>query len=161
MPHNEASSFENMNFLIILFQIFIIFAVKSQNMKNLLLLLTCIGFFLSCSKDDSNDRDKFLGTYTVNESCPSGNSNYEITISSSAQDSKSILINNFGGSLTSAIASVSGNNISIPNQVLNLQGNSVTINSGTGSINGNILTITYGFSFGTLTESCTMTCTKK
>jgi len=39
---------------------------------------------LSCKKDDSQDRDKFLGTYSVAESCSIiGMDNYEITITES------------------------------------------------------------------------------
>jgi hypothetical protein len=129
-------------------------------MKNVIfaLLLFSIG---SCSKDSNNDRDKFLGTYAIVENCPSGNSNYEITISTSAESDKTILLNNFGGTGTSVKAIVNGSTLTLPVQTFSASGVSVTINNGSGALNGTLLTITYGFSIGTFSESCSFTGTKK
>jgi hypothetical protein len=132
-------------------------------MKNLIYSIVIIFCISSCGKDEqvTPSRDKFFGTYTVVESCQSGNYNYDITISSSAENESTVLIGNFGNFKTSAKATVMNNIMTIPNQTLNIQGNSLTINSGTGSLNGNLLILSYGYSDGPMTENCSMNCTKK
>ena len=41
-------------------------------------------------------RDKFIATYNVNESCASGEGEYSITVTSSSTSISSIIITNFG-----------------------------------------------------------------
>ncbi|MBP8034756.1 MAG: hypothetical protein KAZ71_09170 [Bacteroidia bacterium] len=133
-------------------------------MKNLFFLFLSIIMISSCSKDKTDpipDRNKFLASYSVIQNCPSGNSNYDISITTSAENESTILISNFLGLGAIAKATVSGTNLSIPNQIVNIQGNSVTINSGSGSLNGSLLTMAYGYSFNNQTENCSMNCTKK
>lgn len=116
---------------------------------------------IACNKDDdSNSRDKFLATYGVVESCPGLNSSYDIIITTSAESNNTILINNFGETGTSVKATVSGNNLTVPNQTVNVSGTSVTL-SGSGALSGSILNITYTVSALGGSANCSMVCTKK
>ena len=103
-------------------------------------------------------RDKFIATYNVNESCTSGNFTYSITVTSSSTNISSIIITNFGDYTVNVTGTVNenGTSITIPNQTVG-GGNF----SGSGQINGDILTITYTVTAGTSTDTCTMTCTKQ
>lgn len=116
----------------------------------------------SCKKDKDNDRDDFIASYSVIESCSiSGNGQYNMTVSTSSTSEEEIIIGNFGGASGALVrAKVSGKTFTIPNQTLSIDGVSITINTGTGSLNGNLLTVTYTYSFGTESESCSITATK-
>lgn len=132
------------------------------NFKNTLGSLILFGTIalslVSCKKDE---REKFLGTYSVNESCGLGNVSYQMTVSASSSSDDGVLMANFGGFSTAV--SVSGNinksAITIPNQNISIGGNTVSL-SGTGALNGTILTIAYTFSVGGGSDNCTATCTK-
>ena len=104
-------------------------------------------------------RAKFRSTYNVNESCPSGNFTYQITISNSSAGVDRLLISNFGGYGASVSATASGSTLTVATQQVDLNGTSATF-SGTGQLSGNILTISYTISGGGSSESCTMNCTK-
>jgi hypothetical protein len=104
-------------------------------------------------------RAKFLSTYNVTESCPSGNFNYQITITTSSAGVDRVIINNFGGYGVSVSGTISGSSINIPTQQVDVQGTAATF-SGGGQLNGNIMTITYTISSGSISETCTKTCTK-
>ncbi|MBK9272361.1 MAG: hypothetical protein IPM48_12270 [Saprospiraceae bacterium] len=129
-------------------------------MKFNLIFASLMILAVSCTKDETNPRDKFLATYGVVESCPGINSSYDIIITTSAESSSTILINNFGETGSSVKATVSGNNLTIPNQTINVGGISVTL-SGSGALNGNILNITYTGSAAGGSLNCSMVCTKK
>ena len=105
-------------------------------------------------------RAKFLSTYNVNETCPSGNFSYQSTITTSSTGINRVIINNFAGFGVSATASVTGSSITIGTQQVDIQGNAATI-SGSGQLSGSILTISYTISAGGSSESCTLTCTKQ
>ncbi len=105
-------------------------------------------------------RAKFLSAYNVTEACPSGNYNYQITITTSSSGVDRVIINNFGGYNVSVSGSVSGSSLTIPNQQINVQGTAATF-SGSGQLSGNILTISYTISSGSSSETCTKTCTKQ
>lgn len=105
-------------------------------------------------------RGKFLSTYNVTEACPTGNFNYQITITTSSTGVDRVIINNFGGYGVSVPGSASGSSLTIPNQQVDLQGTAATF-SGSGQLNGNILTISYTISSGSSSETCTKTCTKQ
>lgn len=133
-------------------------------MKNLilplaLLLLACLTVSPGCKKD-TDDREKFLATYSVVESCNSGNYNYEISINTSETADNAVLISNFADFGVSAAATVSGNNITIPQQTVTAMGLAVSF-SGSGTLNGSSLSITYSYNVGGQGETCAMTCTKK
>lgn len=105
-------------------------------------------------------RDKFLGTYSVQEACNSGNYTYNVTVVTSSGGDLKVIINNLGDfvNVIDALATVSGENITLDSEIYD--GRSLT---GSGSINGNVLTITYTITdLGTGdADQCTMTCTKQ
>lgn len=105
---------------------------------------------------ETEDRAKFLGAYSVSESCDSGNYTYEMNINTSGSGIRNIVMG-FGG--YSLSATVNGNSLTIANQTVNIQGNSFTF-SGSGQISGSILTVSYTLSAGTESDSCTATATK-
>ena len=114
-----------------------------------------------CKKDKEDDRLQFLGTYSVVENCPSfGVNNFEMAITTSASSENSVIISNFGDFTVSVTGTVSGNNLTIPQQTQTVQGTALNV-SGSGTINGLSLTISYTFSLGSQGESCSMVCTKK
>lgn len=111
----------------------------------------------SCEKDEKTpDRDKFLGTYTMAQDCSGQTNSYEIIIEASATSEDAVVINNFFSNANNDLtATVSGDNITIPSQVVN----SITF-SGNGSIAGNILTLSYTLANGAASISCTGIATK-
>lgn len=102
----------------------------------------------SCTTEDLNfdDRDDFTGNWICQEQGSiSGTSSYNVSISKSQSDSISILISNFYGlgSQYSARATVDGNLLTIPAQLVN------NFNvSGSGSINGSQINLSYVASAG-------------
>ena len=109
---------------------------------------------------ETEERAQFIGTYSVSESCTSGNYTYNVTVSNSSTGATAIIIGNFGDYSTNVNATVDGDNITIPNQTNQVGGFPLTF-SGTGQISGTILTISYTVSDGTNTDTCTKTCTKQ
>jgi hypothetical protein len=122
---------------------------------NLFLLLFAISAILitSCKKDENDARDKFVGSYSMSETWTldgggSGTDNYTISITKSNVNSKQILINNLGNTITAygaqmnVTATVEGSSISIGTQSISLGDYSVTV-TGTGSLNDKLLTINY------------------
>jgi hypothetical protein len=107
----------------------------------------------------TEERAKFLSTYSVTETCPSGNLSYSSVVSTSSVGVSSIVFSNFGGYGVNVIGTANNSSVVFPNQTLDANGVPGTF-SGTGQINGNILTVTYTVSSGTFSETCTMTCTK-
>lgn len=124
-------------------------------MKNILkfagiAILTGTLFFQSCQKtDDTTDsRDKFVGSWAVQEGPPDSLS-YAIGISKTG--SSAISIDNFA-LLGSVVANVSGSTFSLtPNQVIKKD----TISSGTGTLSGSRLSISYTLKNRTITAVCT------
>ncbi len=105
-------------------------------------------------------RDKFLGSYAVQEACASGNYTYTCTIVTSSTGDLKVIINNHGDfNLTiNSAASVSGENITLDNATYDNR----TL-TGSGSISGNIITLTYTITDNATgdQDQCTMTCTKQ
>jgi len=119
----------------------------------LLILTLTVLLISSCKKDDTDARDKFVGSYSMSETWTldgggSGTDNYTITVTKSDVNEKQILLNNLGNTVTvygvqmNVAADVSGNNLSIGTQTVALGDYSVTV-SGTGSLNDKLLTINY------------------
>ncbi|MCF8258343.1 MAG: hypothetical protein K9J06_12380 [Flavobacteriales bacterium] len=102
-------------------------------------------------------RDKFLGTYSVSESCTNGTDAYTMTIAASSTSVQQVTVTNLYDAPQTVVATVSGNSITIGSQTVN----GITY-TGTGSINsaGNTLTMTYQLSDGINSDSCTLTATK-
>nr|NQU93550.1 hypothetical protein [Bacteroidota bacterium] len=89
------------------------------------ILLTVVLEFSSCSTDDGSDvtpdaREKFLGTWTVQESCI--RLNYDVEIIADANVSNKVWMNNFAlpspGYDDPPYGFVDGNTIDIPQQVI-------------------------------------------
>jgi hypothetical protein len=111
--------------------------------------------FSYCKKEEKAlDREKFLGTYDVNENCASGNYTYSVIITESSVNTTDVIVNNIGDFGYNYTGTVSGNNLSINGTQ---QGLSIT---GTGTINGNALTIIYSAS-GAFDDNCTATAIKR
>jgi len=119
------------------------------------LLLFAISFLLiiSCKKEDTDDRDKFVGSYSMSETWTldgggSGTDNYTLTVTKSNVNNKQILINNLGNTISAygaqmnVTGTVEGNSIAITTQSISLGDYSVTV-TGTGSLNDKLLTINY------------------
>lgn len=102
----------------------------------------------SCTTEDLNfdDRDDFTGNWICQEEGSiSGISSYNVSISKSQTDSVTIFISNFYGlgNQYSATATVDGNLLTIPAQLVN----NFNI-SGSGSINGSQVNLNYVASAG-------------
>ena len=119
----------------------------------LLLMAISVILITSCKKEDNDARDKFVGSYSMSETWTldgggSGTDNYTITITKSNVNSKQILINNLGNTITAygaqmnVSATVEGTSLAIETQSISLGDYSVTV-TGTGSLNDKLLTINY------------------
>jgi hypothetical protein len=110
----------------------------------------------------TEQRAKFLGSFSVNEACNSGNYSYNSDVNTSSVSVSNIVITNFGDYSVSVAATVdaNGTSVTIANQTVTISGASATV-QGSGQISGNILTITYTISSGGVSDTCTMTCTKQ
>ena len=125
--------------------------------KTVLIAFISISIFSisACKKEETPDRDKFLGSYNANENCDSGNDSYSITVSTSTTSEDDIIITNLYNANQGVRATVSGSNINI-----NDTKGGVTY-SGSGSISGNTFTIIFSASAGGLTDDCTATAIKQ
>ncbi len=126
--------------------------MKKPNPFFLLFAISVI-LITSCKKEDNDARDKFVGSYSMSETWTldgggSGTDNYTITITKSNVNSKQILINNLGNTITAygaqmnVTATVEGTSLAIGTQSISLGDYSVTV-TGTGSLNDKLLTINY------------------
>ena len=93
-------------------------------------------------------RDKFIGTFTVNESCNSGASSYDIIITEGAGNT-SIHIRNLYNLNRALNASIDGSELIIPSQVVDF----ATI-SGMGTHNGTSLNISFSLAVGDNIDQC-------
>ncbi|MCK4408131.1 MAG: hypothetical protein KAV44_10680 [Bacteroidales bacterium] len=120
--------------------------------------------FLACNpdKDDTADpgdpRDKYLGTWNVNETC--NKANYQATITKDPSHSAQVLISNFcnpGQGYAPAYALVVGNTINVESQII---GDNWTV-SGSGSYkNENLIQWSYTLVIAGSGEDCTADYTK-
>ncbi|MCB0581423.1 MAG: hypothetical protein KDD10_19190 [Phaeodactylibacter sp.] len=117
-----------------------------------ILVLSAFG----CKKDEELARIKFLGAYSVVETCGSGNDSYEIIIIESGSSDNAIVINNLYDFGESVSATVSGNSVTIPSQLLS----GITY-SGNGTISGSTLTINFTVSDSVDSDNCNAICTRK
>lgn len=105
--------------------------------KKLLQAILVIGiiFFESCATipiDESDDIDKYIGVWNVNDQ--PARINYKVTITANPSNSAEILLNNFADLGNSAVGLVVGNSLVIDNQTLgssySVSGSGSYINSG-------------------------------
>ena len=126
-----------------------------KNIYFLIVVLSGISILImSCEKSEpevtSSDRDKYIGTWDGQSDGSGGHRNFPliITISNSAPDQ--IKMENFDGGSGIVFATVSGNSISIPSQLVS--GETIL---GTGSHLGNSLSFTFNVNDGQSSENRT------
>jgi len=115
----------------------------NKKLSSILIVLMTVFLFSCSNKDEVDIRDQYVGTYQVVDSWKSDGTaktySYSMTITKSTQDSKVILLSNFGGESGAIItAEVSGNKITIQQQTVQTYGY-----SGSGAVNGSTLSFSY------------------
>lgn len=91
--------------------------------------------------DEAATTNKFVGNFLVNETCPGGNSTYNIAISKSSSTSYQILVGNFAEVFSNnVIASISQNSLTIASQEPD---NDDFLVEGSGTITNNTLNYSY------------------
>jgi len=129
-----------------------------------LLLLCTTSLVVSCKKEA--DREQFIGTYNVSQSCGGGqNSNYQITISESGEG-ESVSINNFANLGFQVKGVCNGTTIVFTPQTgtAPVDGTPVTFNTsgGEGTLNNGVLTIPFSFTGSNgWAATCTMSCSQQ
>lgn len=100
---------------------------------------------------ETEERAKFFGTWrTTNETCTSGGpSTFDITITTNSGDISKINIANLYGAGFTAVATLTGNNVSIASQSFGT-GSIV----GSGSLSGTTLTLSYTVTGGGSSDNC-------
>jgi len=112
-------------------------------MKRINLIISALLFvaiIISCNKETTDERDKFVGTWTGNLYFARIGTEYFTTvlITKSTTNSAQIILTQQGGSSDPRIATVNGNSYIYQNFTASL---GITGNyTGSGSINGNIIT---------------------
>ncbi len=113
--------------------------------KYLLSVVFLLSVFLlgSCAittEDESDDIEKYTGTWSVSDQ--SARINYSVTITANPSNSAEILLNNFADLGTTAVGLVIGNSVVIDNQSLgsdySVDGDGHYINSGKLEFNFNL-----------------------
>lgn len=133
-----------------------------SKLTTFLSLIFFILMFTACIDDSDlinpqDDRDLFLGTWNVNETCNRGA--YQVTITKDPTNSSQVIINNFwliGSNEKAPYAIVAGSNIVIPQQ--NIYNDENTIVEGSGVLNkDNIIEWEYTVNDGADLYTCTAT----
>ncbi len=121
-----------------------------------ILLVGFLIFFSGCKKDNTLDREKFIGTYNVAENCTSGTDSYTITITASSSEDDKIIISNLydGGALLSG--TVNSSSLAISTQTID----GITYNGGGTYDSNDLLSINFILTVGADSENCTALCTK-
>ncbi len=118
-------------------------------------------FIFSCTEESDifnpvDDRDAFLGTWNVDETC--NRIPYQVTIVKDPTNSSQVIITNFwliGPDEKAPYAIVAGNSIVIPQQ--NIYNNEKTIVKGSGILNKNIIEWEYTVNDGADLYTCIAT----
>lgn len=132
-----------------------------SKLTRLLSLVFITLFFIACTEDSDlinpqDDRDLFLGTWNVNETCNRGA--YQVTITKDPTNSSQVIINNFwliGPNEKAPYAIVAGSNIVIPQQ--NIYNDEKTIVKGSGVLDEDIIEWEYTVNDGADLYTCTAT----
>ncbi len=101
-------------------------------------------------------RAQFVGTYSVIETCGTGNDAYDIAISESSTADNAIIINNLFNWGENISATISQNSLDIPNQIAD----GVTF-VGSGNLDGDVLTFTFTVASNGQSDNCQSTATRK
>ncbi|MDX2134665.1 MAG: hypothetical protein SFV52_07760 [Saprospiraceae bacterium] len=133
------------------------------------LLLGSLLTACSCNDQDEETplaRERFLGTYSVNESCPQ-QYNYNMTVSTSTKNEDVVLIDNFGGYGVLLEGIVSGDVVEIDDSATFFDDNGSAIIAnfeGLATLNssGSVLTLNYKVTGSNgFFQQCTATCVKQ
>jgi hypothetical protein len=119
--------------------------------------------FYACTEDDelfdfTDDRDTFVGTWNVNETC--SRDNYSVEIVKDPSNSSQVIIRNFwliGYQEQPPYAIIAGSTITIPTQQMCDDGSNTVSGSGTLNKNGNEITWNYSVNDGADLYSCQAT----
>lgn len=130
-----------------------------------LLILSVL--FIACGPegtDDTDPRTKYLGNWVCAETqTGGGNSSFPVTVTNDVGNASRIFISNFNNIAANAkpYAVVTGNSLSIPQQIVSLGANDNYTISGSGSFNTTAQTIslTYTVNDGVTAASFTATLT--
>jgi hypothetical protein len=122
-----------------------------------------VSMLFSCTEEDdslipSDDRDQFLGTWNVNETC--SKNNYQVTIIKDPSNSAQVIINNFWhipSCVDPPFAIVARKSVIIPKQSICSDGFET---EGSGTLDKNNIEWTYKVSDGAEEVNCTATYTK-
>jgi hypothetical protein len=108
--------------------------------RNLLIVpaIILLTITIGCEDDPPPERDKFIGSYSVVETCCSGDYGYDITIQASASGENRVTIYNLWELDQSLTGIVTGSSLGIPDQ--DLDGFSFNAE---GNLSGNKLTLSY------------------
>ncbi|MCD6062358.1 MAG: EGF-like domain [Flavipsychrobacter sp.] len=128
---------------------------------------TCVDGVCQCSTGwegtlcDTKSNAKFVGTWSVAETCGTTPSNpYQVIITADASDPTKVVVSNLGNyncTVTGAIVfngTVSGNTLTVNDNKCSTQMNA------TGTLANGVLTINYTASFGATIDNCTATLSK-
>ncbi len=144
--------------------------MKKTTKLTLFLYFIAVGFALtSCVPEEeetptpTDERDKFVGSWKCEEaSSVNGNSTFEIEIKKSTTEKSQVIFENFYnfGYNKTAIATVSGNTLTIPSQTFS--GTNTLSGSGTLSADGKkIEALNYTVNDGSSDDNCTSLLTKQ
>lgn len=133
----------------------------------LVCLMLGVTLLSSCKKNDKEpepDRNKFLGNYSLEETCSGNPDDYNISVTAGTETNE-ITIKDLYFPGIMAKATVSGNSVTIPSQDFggHYQGEPVTITlSGSGTLSDSKLSISYKTTItGLGSDDCTAVCIKR
>ncbi|MFY7815381.1 MAG: hypothetical protein ACOVRK_09365 [Chryseobacterium taeanense] len=76
----------------------------------ILILIGMLGIMINCNRDEDSVLQKFLGEYTVNDSCGYTNTTYTMNIKEKNENQNELYLDNFGGYGVTIVAKVSSDN---------------------------------------------------
>ncbi|MFY7815907.1 MAG: hypothetical protein ACOVRK_12050 [Chryseobacterium taeanense] len=76
----------------------------------ILILIGMLGIMMNCNRDEDSVLLKFLGEYTVNDSCGYTNTTYTMNIKEKNENQNELYLDNFGGYGATIVAHVSNDN---------------------------------------------------
>ncbi|MBX7053054.1 MAG: calcium-binding EGF-like domain-containing protein [Flavobacteriales bacterium] len=107
---------------------------------------------------ETEQRNKFIGSYSTTQLCDTIQDHYFFTITSSGTSVSNVVVGNFGGIGGVLLASINGSEMTIPSQTISSAGVSYLFN-GSGQIADQVLTIHYAITADSTTTYCDATCT--
>ena len=135
-----------------------------KRITSLVLLAVSILLLICCTKNDSDIRDTFVAFYNVSESWTENGKtlakpDFTINIQKSSQNKEIILLNNFAnyGAGITVESTISGNNITIPQQTLS----NISEIVGSGTFTDSTITFTYNEKVNGITYSISAMAKKK